>query len=180
MLFGNLKGRASPDAEVNLTPVMNLFVAMIPFLLMCTAFYQISIINASVPTISDEAPVGPDQSEKVMNVILQMDDQGYHIMGNGDNVTAAEVASVRNNIPKRGGSFDTKGLTQALTMVKNRFPRGKTVILVPDNEIPYEEIVTTMDATRWLPDTQVLPTGAAERKTLYPEVVLSSLVKENG
>lgn len=179
MMLGNSIGeRRSPEAVIDLTAVMNLFVAMIPFLLMCTAFYQISIINASVPTISDEA-VGPGQSDKVMNVILQMDDQGYSIMGNGDNVTAAEVASVRTKIPKTNGQFDTKRLNLTLTLIKQRFPRGKTAILIPDPEIPYELVVATMDASRWLAGASPEPTGDVDRKTLYPEVVLSSLVQES-
>ncbi len=168
--------RASGEGELNLTPVMDLFTTMIPFLLMSAAFFQISIINASVPTISD-GPLEPGQSEKVMNILLRVDNQGYHIMGNGENVTMAELNSVRATIPKIRRRFDIQTLTAVLGGIKWRFPRGKTVVMVPDPGIPYETIISTMDAARW-GLTETSGTNAGSRKLLYPSVVLSSVEKE--
>jgi len=40
--------------DINLVPIMNLFVVLIPFLLMSAAFFHISVINASVPALQKE------------------------------------------------------------------------------------------------------------------------------
>ena len=37
--------------DLNMVPIMNLFLAMIPFLLMCAAFFQVSVINSRLPLL---------------------------------------------------------------------------------------------------------------------------------
>jgi biopolymer transport protein ExbD len=169
--------RTDGYAEVMLTSCIDLFMSIISFLLMCAAFFQIRVINASVPTISD-APIEAGQSEKELNVILTMDKNGFTVAGNGDGLTAAEVASVRGEIPKVDGKFDLEKLTAALTGIKWRFPRGKSVVMVPDSDISYEEIVVSMDAARWGKPKDA--SGSKDsRPLLYPNVVLSSLIQED-
>jgi biopolymer transport protein ExbD len=168
--------RTDGYAEVMLTSCIDLFMSIISFLLMCAAFFQIRVINAAVPTISD-APIEAGQSEKELNVILTVDKNGFTIAGNGDGLTAAEVASVRTEIPKAAGKLDMERLTSALTGIKWRFPRGKSVIMVPDNGISYEEVVLSMDAARWGKAKDPMRPKES-RPLLYPNVVLSSLVEE--
>jgi biopolymer transport protein ExbD len=173
------RDRSDGYAEVMLTSCIDLFMAIISFLLMCAAFFQIRVINASVPTISD-APLEAGQSEKELNVVLQMDEAGFNISGNGDSLSAAEVASVRTTIPKTAGQFDRERLTNILRGIKWKFPRGKTLLMVPDKTIPYNEIVLTLDSARWgkPKDPATVPQGGPVRDLLYSNVVLSSLVEE--
>ena len=176
-MFGDSfrKKKDEADEELNLTPIMNLFVVMIPFLLFSATFYQVSIINASVPTIAEGA-LEAGQSEKVMNVILQMGSNGYELMGNGEQVTLQELESVRKAIPKRQNTFDVQALNGVLAQVKWRFPKGKTLILVPEKNISYEHIVATMDAARWS-RTKTENGITTDRSILYSNVVLSSVVE---
>lgn len=161
---------AVTEEEVNLTPMMNLFVVLIPFLLMNAAFIKLSIINASVPTIAD-APLKPGQSEKVLNVSLRVESDGFHISGSGDNLTAQELDSVRTSIRKRSGEFDYDRLNITLQSIKERFPRGKTVMMFPDKSINYQTLVNVMDTARWSKSKET-----SDRKLLYNEVVLTSTV----
>ena len=163
-------------AELMLTSCIDLFMSIIAFLLMCAAFFNIRVINATVPTISD-APLEAGQSEKELNIVLQMDGRGFSISGNGDNLTLQEVASVRTEIPKVAGKFDLARLTDVLTNIKWKFPRGKTLLMVPEENIPYDDIVVTMDAARW-GKARDTATAQPVLAALYPNVVLSSLVGE--
>ncbi len=45
------KSRRSAEAEINITPVMNIFVILIPFLLLTATFVKIAIIDLSLPTL---------------------------------------------------------------------------------------------------------------------------------
>jgi biopolymer transport protein ExbD len=166
--------RPTGEAEINLTPCIDLLVSLISFLLMCAAFFHVRVINASVPTISDE-PIQAGQSEKELNVVLQMDERGFSISGSGDNLTNEEVASVRTSIPKLGDKFNFAQLTKVLTAVKWKFPKGKSLVMVPDKTLSYEDIVLAMDAARWGDDKNGT-TSSKDRQLLYPNVVLSSLV----
>jgi hypothetical protein len=42
------------EPDINLIPIMNLFVVLILILLFMVVFFSISVINASVLTVSDE------------------------------------------------------------------------------------------------------------------------------
>ena len=176
-MFGQqmFQSRASDnDDEINLTPMMNLFVVLIPFLLTSTAFVKLSIINAAVPTIASPSDMDPSQSKKELNISIRIENNGFFLSGSGDNLTNQELASVRRTIrAKSRGVMDYANLTATLTSIKRRFPKGKTAMIFPDESISYETIVGTMDAARWA----VSKTGSKDRKYLYPNVVVTSLAK---
>jgi hypothetical protein len=53
-------------------------------------------------------------------------------------------------------------VAEQLKRLKDRFPESDTMILIPDADITYNEIVRTMDCGR-----------AYQSETLFPNVVLS-------
>ena len=69
-------------------------------------------------------------------------------------------------IPKVSSQLDTEGLTQILAQIKERFPDEDRAVLSASPEIPYEQVVKTMDAMR-------------ERggRPLFPGVLLSAGVQ---
>ena len=50
MGFDAYRRKRAEPADINLTPVMNLFVVLIPFLLLSAAFFHVSVIPTSLPT----------------------------------------------------------------------------------------------------------------------------------
>jgi biopolymer transport protein ExbD len=50
--FLRLKRKEMEDGEPNLVPIMNMFLVIIPFLLMSASFYQIKAVNTSIPVLS--------------------------------------------------------------------------------------------------------------------------------
>lgn len=157
------------DDEVNLTPMMNLFVVLIPFLLMSAAFFKLSIINAAVPTIAD-APLEKGQSDKVLNVNLRIEKDGFHISGSGDGISNSELASIRKHIRKTGATYNYDGLNAALTQIKWRFPKGKSMMLFPAEQITYDQIVQVMDTARWSHEIK-----NNQKQLLYPDIVVTSV-----
>jgi|ETNmetMinimDraft_30_1059905.scaffolds.fasta_scaffold27696_2 biopolymer transport protein ExbD len=59
-------------------------------------------------------------------------------------------------------------LTDLLVKVKAEYPDEQNVILIPESEVVYENIVYTMDATR-----DHMPEGAEKRELLFPFVVIA-------
>ena len=49
--------RKEVESDLNLLPIIHLFVALVPFLLVVTAFFHMSVINVSIPTNSNEAAI---------------------------------------------------------------------------------------------------------------------------
>ncbi len=60
------------------------------------------------------------------------------------------------------------GLTDKLVKVKAEYPDEQNVILIPEPDMLYENIVYTMDATR-----DHMPEGAEKRELLFPFVVIA-------
>ena len=59
------------DAELSVTPFMNLMVILVPFLLIMLVFAKITILELQLPAASSEAE--PDRNRLVLEVIIQED-----------------------------------------------------------------------------------------------------------
>jgi len=167
--------RASTDpVDLNMVPIMNLFLAIIPFLLMCAAFFQVSVINASVPALSEgtDAPneEPPKQLDKV-TVNLQIDASGFILSMTGD-PPEEELKALGGTIPKKAGEFDYERLSERLKGIKDRYKKSDTVILLPAKEILYETLVKTMDASR----ERIVDKRLDAREYLFTNAVVSSVL----
>jgi biopolymer transport protein ExbD len=166
--------RKSAVAELNLLPVMNLFVTMIPLLLLTAAFYHIGMVSVSVPTQSEEeSDVATGKAAVTMNI--QMTDKGYNITASSGTLAEAELKSLDVFIPKKGKKHDFKKLTGHLERVKHRYEQSDTIMVIPSKKTKYQDMIATMDAARQM-EAKVV--GGKKRKLpLFPVVVVSSLVE---
>lgn len=168
-------GRFKPKKveDLNLIPLMNLFVTMIPLLLLTAAFYHIGMVSASVPTQSDEeSDVATGKAAVTMN--LRMTGTGYSLTASSGTMSEAELKSLDALIPKKGGKYDFEKLTQYLEKVKRRYEQSDTVTIIPEKHVKYQDMIETMDAARHM----ILRSGTKKRKIpLFPVVVVTSIVE---
>jgi biopolymer transport protein ExbD len=159
--------------NLNLIPLMNLFVTMIPLLLLTAAFTHIGMVSVSVPSQSEEeSSVAAGKTAVTVNIHLSR--RGYTITASSATLSEAELKALDAFVPRRGRHFDYEKLTRSLERVKRRYEQSDTVLIVPDKDIPYQEMVETMDAAR----NMVLRVGGKKRKIpLFPVVVVSSLAE---
>ena len=69
--------------ELYISPVLNLFIVLIPFLLLTTVFVQTSVIDLSLPSTPDEKNLfteTPNEISKEKLLILCIADQGFYII----------------------------------------------------------------------------------------------------
>jgi len=160
--------------QLNMVPIMNLFLAMIPFLLMSAAFFQVSVINASCPAIDpggdDTTDVPPKEFQKV-TVNLQIAETGFSLSANGDH-SPAELAGLKGIIPKKNNEYDFERLAQRMKTIHDKYKKSDTVIIIPEKGILYDTIVKTMDASRECIIDKRLDT----REHLFTNAVVSSLL----
>ena len=157
-----------PDTDLNLTPIMNLIIILIPALLASAAFVQFAVINVSAPQIgSGVAQQKPPEDEKPpLNLTIAVTQKGFTIAGTGAVLGGQEAGgdAAGPTIPKTpAGEYDYKALTAKLSEIKDAFPDETKVILSADQDIKYEIIVNVMDASR-----------ENEGRLLFPDVVLSA------
>ena len=162
--LGRIRSKSEEDTELNMVPVMNMFMVLIPFLLMSASFYQIKAINTSVPVHADTHAdnTSKDEEEKI-TVVLELKEKEIRISGLSETPNDLFLSDLKMAIsrqPDSEASMDE--LVDFLKALKSRYPASDTLILIPDEEVLYREIVQTMDSARNF-DTE----------RLFPNIVLS-------
>ena len=160
------------NEDVNLVPIMNLFVVLIPFLLMSAAFFHISVINASVPALQKEK-TDLAKSDVAVTMMVRMKPDAFTITASSDTLPRSELAKLRAEIPRNGEGKGLADFSEHLLACKQRYPKSETMLLVPDASIEYQEVIGAMDAGRWLQEEQE---GAKVRYDLFPNVVISGML----
>ena len=159
---------AEADAELNLIPILNLVLMLIPAILITAVFVQIAVINVAAPlldgSIGQPSPAEPPSRQ--LRLTIALTDQGIHIAGSGGLLVGPTAASGARGptIPRTAsGEQDWAALQRTLIAIKDAFPEETRCIITAEPEIPYAQLVEAMDAAR----------ETADRRLLFPDVVLS-------
>jgi len=167
-------GGSDPNREeaLNLIPIMNLFVALIPFLLISAAFFNISVINASIPALQkDRSDVA--STEDAVTLMVQILPSGFRITASSETLSKPTLDGLRMEIARKGKEPDFDAFTRHLLACKQQYPRSDTVILVADPSILYQEMIQTLDAARhW----ESVEEGNPVRYELFPNVVVAGML----
>ena len=162
--IGRLRRRSEEDTDLNMVPVMNLFMVLIPFLLMSASFMHIKAINTSIPvhssSMTNKETTVP---ETKVTAILSLFDNRIELSAVCDTLPPEALSEFEATVKK---PQEVKGTEQALIAVlrkiKTKYPASDTMLLVPDAPILYDEIIQTMDIARNM-----------EEDVLFPNVVLA-------
>ncbi|MFU8802805.1 MAG: biopolymer transporter ExbD [Bradymonadaceae bacterium] len=93
------KGREElQQDDLNLAPMMNLVIILIPLLLMSVVFLEVGVINITAPTLSVGAPTDekPPPDEEPLNLTLAISADGIRIAATG------AVLPARDGCPPQG------------------------------------------------------------------------------
>jgi len=136
--------RHSINSDLELRPLMNVFIVLIPMLLMSAVFVEIRVIEMSMPQAAEAAVQTPDSSFDPAIVILP---DAYLIEVNG-----AAVQSVARQAPEADGTIPARDaalqLTQALASIAASHPEHKEIRIVAQANTHYQEIIGLMDVAR--------------------------------
>ena len=164
--FNRLKRNGEDETELNIVPIMNMFMVLIPFLLMSASFFDIKAINTSVPIHSDKM-VSEKQEPKLktlkLTVILELKEDQIKLSALSDTLDEAELAKIETDFPRSAGqSLSVALIGDYLKKVKTQYPDSDTILLIPDDNVSYDEIIQAMDCAR-----------KYKEEILFPNVVLS-------
>lgn len=179
------------SVEINLFPVMNLMVVIIPLLLSTTTFVKIGIIPINLPP-AVEGPISeaglPGESLPTFDLAVTVTSTGFYL--------SSPQGIVQNQsgggptIPlKEDRTYDFENLGQILYEAKLNIIRemdrlkarmnieGRSInigqlrtdqiILQAEMDIPYQVLVNTIDAARSIVIDD-------EEYTLFPEIIISA------
>ena len=128
------------DPELNVTPVMNVFLILVPFLLLTAVFVRVAVLELSLPSISKKGSQSKQvQPEQIVLNFLSITPDGFQLKSKGMNFP---------KIPLRDGKYDFETLAKQLRQIKQKYATSEDVIVAPDSRIRYETIVHVMDTCR--------------------------------
>ena len=85
--------------DLNLIPIMNLMMTLIPFLLMGAAFYHIGVIPSSLPTHVPQGNPHPDKT-KTVTLNLQVLPDKLELSATGNNIPDSELSDMSPRGPQ--------------------------------------------------------------------------------
>ena len=143
--------------ELNIVPYLDIMVNLTMFMLISmTSVIQFGILNVAAPSYGPPQASQQQQPGKKADLLLTVaiSTKGFFVAGSGGVLGAAKEAKAdpKNAPPtiplKPDGKYDYTTLTRKMVDIKNGFPDESKVILMADQAVPYEVLVSTMDAIR--------------------------------
>jgi biopolymer transport protein ExbD len=125
--------------EIELMPMLNVFISIIPLLLLSAAFVPVTVIKTTLP--SGEAVVTP-ADDQTLDVAVILEPNAFVVRVNGGVVQA---------IPRHSEADDPDARAQlevVLKTVAEAHPGHREVRIVSEARTRYEEIVEVMDVAR--------------------------------
>lgn len=161
------------DVELNLAPLIDIFANMLFFLMTTVSFLTLKTLNASVPAMAK--PGEKVDTLDQVNVSVEVLPEGFVLKASGqpDDKSARRLELSKTIARRSNGQLDVDELTDELWEVKKVASSQKVVMIFPAANIPFQDVVATMDATR---DMASL-VDPKKRVLLFPRPVLSELVQ---
>lgn len=168
----------STDAtfDLNLAPILDIIVSIIPLLLLSMAFIQVKLIEVPVPQVVADAMNRADEKSQTTVTLRVSKTNGFAFEVTKDGSTK------RFNVPSKAGVFDYEGLQAKAYEIKQNFPQVFRLDLAPDEDVPLNELVKVMDSVRKDPQARKLafvdPENGqkVETEMLFPNVMFSNVV----
>ena len=123
------------EADLDIMPLMNLFVVLIPMLLLSAVFVEMSAIDMNLPGNDPQANEEPSES---LELAVRLEADRYVVSG--------KRLSAR--IIERGGENPEDELGAVLRSIRERHPREQSVRIESPDAALYQDIVTVMDISR--------------------------------
>jgi biopolymer transport protein ExbD len=122
------------DGELEILPMMNLFVALIPMLLLSAVFLEVTVIRMNLPSDSSAAQA---PSERLALTVSIEEDRWV-----------LESSKTERQTLDRSQPGSEQELRTALTSLKERFPQNNEIVIRSEARTRYADIVAVMDISR--------------------------------
>jgi len=164
---------SADDVEINMTPVMNLMVVLIPLLLSSAQYIKIGVIDLNLPPAvgTSVSQLGaPKETEKKLDLAVTITNNGFFI--SSSLAVLKNVDGVGPTIPLgENGQYNFQQLSMKLYEIKKKalgtFSDTEKIVVQAEPQIDYQLLVNTLDASRSV-------TVEEKTYTLFPEVSLAA------
>ncbi len=125
------------ENDLEIMPLMNLFVALIPMLLISAVFLNVTVIDMKAPPDASDAARNEGEKE---NLALAVTIKDGHFVVEGSRIAKHVIARTDENADLR--------LAGVLSDVAARFPDNENIMIISQPHTLYTDIITVMDISR--------------------------------
>lgn len=164
--------------DLNLAPILDIIVSIVPMLLLSVAFIQVKMLETPVPQVVAEAMANANQEAGTVITLKLSKKTGFDFevdqKGKKDHVAVA----------LKDGQWDMDGLYSTALKIKESNPGVFKLELAPESDVKLEEIVGVMDKVRKGPAERKIafvdPKSGQKIETdlMFPDVIFSNVVGE--
>lgn len=172
-----LKTRAVDSTfDLNLAPILDIIVSIVPLLLLSVAFVQVKMIDTSVPQVVAEAAQRANEKTETSVALKVSKNKGFtlEVTKNGK--------TVPTEIPNRNNQWDLEALQAAAFAAKSSSPEVFRLDLNPEADVNLSDLVVVMDKLRRNPDAKKTsfkdPASGqvVETELMFPNVLFANVV----
>ncbi|MCK6621510.1 MAG: biopolymer transporter ExbD [Calditrichaceae bacterium] len=168
------------EIPLDIRPVMNLMVCLIPILLYSAEFVKLSIRELNLPPAgtSDRGnqnnPLTEQEKRFQLTVIISK--RGFYIGNRAGYLTGEANTQAEPAIPAmEGGNYDFERLRQQLIEIKEKikdqgFVDENSIIISAEADIEYKHIIRLMDYITIYTDAQ------GNEKELFPQINIGTVI----
>ena len=165
--------RTIEEVEINMTPVMNLMVVLIPLLLSSAVYVKIGVIDLNLPPAvgtSVSQLEAPKEVEKKLDLAVTVTEEGFYISSSIEIVRSANDPGP-SILLSDSGSYNFSALAEKLLEIKKealkKFSDTENIVIQAEPDINYQLLIDTMDAAREIIVDK-------QKFVLFPEVSLAA------
>ncbi|MDH4233712.1 MAG: biopolymer transporter ExbD [Gallionella sp.] len=124
------------EEDIDVTPLLNVMVVLVAFLIFSAVFSRITIQELVLPTQA-EAGAAPDKPPVSIEIIVRKDALE---IGDGNSIMAT--------IPKLGKKYDIQKLSEILMRLKEQHSEKQDAVILLEPDIEYEYMIQVMDTVK--------------------------------
>lgn len=162
--------------DLNLAPILDIIVSIVPLLLLSVAFVQVKMIDSSVPQVVAEAAQRANEKSKASVSLRVTKDKGFLLE------VTKEGKTTPVNVPNKGKEWDLEALHAAAFGVKEKNPEVFRLDLAPASDVSLAELVVVMDKLRRTPDAKKVAfvdpfsNQRVETELMFPEILFANVI----
>lgn len=177
------KRRELEEADIDVTPFMNLMIVLVPVLLMTMVFNHVSILELNLPDLTGAQTASAEDNRQLEVVVRESGFEVYYPSGNLvkaiDNVEDGNKAD--GSEEDAATRHDFQALSEVLQEIKRRLAAKSIakndVLLLSEPGVTYQSLVSTMDTLR---SAKTVVVAEAVDVELFPEISLGDAPKKGG
>ena len=125
------------EGDLEIMPLMNLFVALIPMLLISAVFLNVTVIDMKLPTDTSAAEADVD-TKKALQLAVTIRDEFFVVEGR----------RIRKQVVARAEDDAEDQLARILGSIKETHPDNEDIIIISQPTTRYDDLISVMDISR--------------------------------